>query len=429
MKKLAVCILMAGLLALTAMKGCSCKREELSQKVDPDKAAATLVWTVWDGDSYPVYQQLIDSYEKLHPEISIKLKNFSSDHYNMMLESELESGGGKVDLMMVKSIPGYVSMSRKKLLEPLEGIDTSRFYMAEDLIFEGKLYAVPCRMDFQVLYYNKKLFDIAGMEYPSNDMTLEEYDKMVRQVSERATKVSGTKIYGTHYHTWRSLIQDFMILDGQHTLLDGDYDFLEPVYEMVLRQQEDGICQPYLKLELESLHYSAAFYQNNVAVMPMGTWFIPMLIQAVAGQESQVTDWGIVSLPHPKGVGAGTSVGSIAAVSISSQSDRKKEAKDFVDYICGRRGAEIFARAGSIPAFREAAAPELISSMKGFPKDDASKHALNTKKLYLDLPVSCNAADINSILEKIHADMMRGTLSIRDGLDQMRENITRIQRE
>lgn len=409
------------------MGGCSYKKQELNQRIDSDKTATTLVWTVWDGDSYPVYQQLIDSYEELHPEISIKLKNFSSDHYNMMLESELESGGGKVDLMMVKSIPDYVSLSRKKLLEPLEGIETSQLYMAEDLIFEGKLYAVPCRTDFLVLYYNKKLFDIAGMEYPSNDMTLDEYDEMVRKVSQRATKALGVKIYGTHYHTWRSLIQDFMILDGQHTLLDGDYDFLEPIYEMVLRQQEEGICQPYLNLELESLHYSAAFYQNNVAVMPMGTWFIPTLIRAADDKENQVLDWGIASIPHPEGTEAGNSIGSMAAVSVSSRSSRKKEAEDFVAYICGREGAEIFARAGNIPAFRDAKAADMISSMEGFPEDDGSREALNTKELYLDLPVSCSAADANSILDRVHADIMRETLSIRDGLDEMKEKMAHIQ--
>lgn len=202
MKKLAICIVAAGLSALAVMGGCSYKKQELNQGADFDKTTTTLVWTVWDGDSYPVYQRLIDSYEELHPEISIKLKNFSSDHYNMMLESELESGGGKVNLMMVKSIPDYISLSRKKLLEPLEGIETSQLYMAEDLIFEGKLYAVPCRTDFLVLYYNKKLFDIAGMEYPSNDMTLEEYDEMMPTVSQRATKALGGQDFWNPSMRW-----------------------------------------------------------------------------------------------------------------------------------------------------------------------------------------------------------------------------------
>ena len=42
---------------------------------------------------------------------------------------------------------------------------------------------MPFRSDFWVLYYNKDLFDKAGVEYPSNDMTLEDYDALARKMT------------------------------------------------------------------------------------------------------------------------------------------------------------------------------------------------------------------------------------------------------
>ena len=42
-------------------------------------------------------------------------------------------------------------------------------------------------------YYNKDLFDKAGVEYPSNDLTMEDYDALARKM----TSGSGdTKVYG-----------------------------------------------------------------------------------------------------------------------------------------------------------------------------------------------------------------------------------------
>ena len=69
----------------------------------------------------------------------------------------------------------------------------------------------------------------------------------------------GSQVYGAHYHTWRSAVQLFGVLDGKHTILDGNYDFFKPYYEMVLNQEADGVCRKYTDLKTEGLHYSAAF--------------------------------------------------------------------------------------------------------------------------------------------------------------------------
>ena len=42
----------------------------------------------------------------------------------------------------------------------------------------------------------------------------------------------GTSFYtismrSTHYHTWRSAVQLFGVLDGQHSILDGEYDYFK----------------------------------------------------------------------------------------------------------------------------------------------------------------------------------------------------------
>ena len=88
--------------------------------------------------------------------------------------------------------------------------------MAEQLTVDGELYEMPWRSDFWLLYYNKDIFDEAGVDYPTNDMTVKEYDELARSVAK--TGFGDEQIYGSHYHTWRSAVQLFGVLDGEHSV-------------------------------------------------------------------------------------------------------------------------------------------------------------------------------------------------------------------
>ena len=66
-----------------------------------------------------------------------------------------------------------------------------------------------------------------------------DFDAKIREVNEKAG------VYGNIYHTWRSTTTLFGILDGQHTVIDGNYDFLKPYYEQVLSEQADGVIPNY----------------------------------------------------------------------------------------------------------------------------------------------------------------------------------------
>ena len=87
------------------------------------------------------------------------------------------------------------------MLEPLSGkltTDESKFNgVLEQLTAEdGNYYAVPFRSDFWVVYYNKDIFDQAGVEYPTNDMTMADFDarsarSMKRPVSTATSTTPG----------------------------------------------------------------------------------------------------------------------------------------------------------------------------------------------------------------------------------------------
>ncbi len=388
-----------------------------------------LKWALWDAEATAYIQPLADAYMSQNENVTIEFVDLGSADYMTMLGTQL-SGGADLDVLTIKDIPGYSNLIKQNYLEPLsgfiadEGIDTSLYGgTVEQIEKDGEVYALPFRSDFWVVYYNKALFDAAGVEYPTNDMTLEEYDALARQMT------SGTgaeKVYGSHFHTWRSAVQLFGILDGQNTIVDGNYDFLKPYYETILAEQEDGICQDYATLKTSSTHYSGVFYKNQVAMMNMGSWFIGTQIDKVKSGESLSTDWGIVKYPHPEGVEPGTTIGTITSLAVNKNSKNKEAALDFMKFVTGPEGAEIIAQTGTMPAIKSETVLNTITSIEGFPQDQNSKDALVTTQTYFEMPLHEKSADIEIVLNEAHDNIMTGNSTIDEGIEQMNTRVQEI---
>ena len=391
----------------------------------------TLTWAVWDYATTPYYDALINAYEAANPDVNIEVIDLGSADYQTALQIQLSGGGSDFDVVAVKDIPGYNNLVKAGLLQDLtplaerDGVDTAAYGgIVEQVSVDGKFYELPFRSDFWVIFYNKDLFDAAGVPYPDNDMTFEEYDQIARAVTSGS---GASKVYGAHYHTWRSAIQLFGILDGQHQITDGgDYSYLKPYYEMALAQQVDGIVQDYATLKTSNIHYTGVFYNQSVAMMNMGSWFIASLIAANQSGQSDAQNWGIVKYPHAEGVEPGTTLGTITALAIPTGTDQTEAAWDFVKFVCGTEGAEALAATGNFPAVTNDEINNIIASMDGFPQDEQSKEALNVAQLYLEMPLHDKSAEIEVVLNEFHDQIMTGNMSVDDGLAEMGRRVDQV---
>lgn len=393
------------------------------------QSSITLNWALWDWDKVAFYQPLISAYEKLHPEVKINHTDLGSQDYNTMLMTQFTGGANDIDIVTVKDIPGYAQLVSAKALVDLskDGAspkDTKDYAgLIEALTVNDALYALPFRTDFWIVYYNKDLFDKAGVPYPTNDMTWKQFDEAARKL----TKGFGSnKVFGAHLHTWRSTVELPGIQDGKNTLIDGKYEFLKPWYERALSLQKDGVVQSYGSLKSTNAHYSGPFFNQQIAMLPMGTWFIGTQIAKVASGESLAKNWGVVSFPHPEGVAAGTTAAQVTSLGVNARTANKAAAEDFVKWVSGPEGAAIVAATGTIPALRDDKVIDSIAATKGFPTDTNSKAALKTTKSYLEMPVSLSAAKIELVLNRAHDSIMTGNVSVDDGLKEMDQGVQEI---
>ncbi len=393
----------------------------------------TLKWAIWDKDSTPYWNALKDAYEAANPNVTLEMVDLGAADYMTVLATELSGSGSDFDVVTIKDVPGYATLVSKNTLEPLDdyisaaGIDLSQYGgVDKQVTVDGSLYELPFRNDFWVVFYNKDIFDAAGVAYPTNDMTFEEYDALARQVADNTF---GSQIYGTHYHTWRSAVQLFGVLDGKHSILDGEYDFFKPYYEMVLGQEKDQICRNYADLSAEGLHYSAAFSSGDVAMMNMGSWYISTLIANIASGEYDASlcgNWGMVKYPHADGVEAGSTLGTITGLSVTSVSANKDAAFAFVEWVSGAEGAKVMAETGNFPALMNDEVAGIIAGLDGFPTDAESKEALSVSNLYLEVPYAENVSEINDILDTYHKSIMNGEMTIDEGIAAMNEEVGKV---
>ncbi|MBP1845156.1 multiple sugar transport system substrate-binding protein [Rhizobium petrolearium] len=412
---------LAGLAFATTTAGSA-----LAQSAD----AVTLKWALWDWDKVAYYKPLIEAYEKKHPNVKFEPVDLGSQDYQQMISTQLTGGSKDIDIVTVKDVPGYANLVRAGSISDLSGfmkeqtIDAGPFGgLIEELTVDGKIYALPFRSDFWVVYYNKDIFDKAGVSYPTNDMTWAQFD----QIATKLTGGMGTnKTYGALFHTWRSTVQLPGILDGKHTLVDGDYAFLKPWYERALALQKEGVVPSYASLKTSNTHYSALFFNGTIGMLPMGTWFIGTQIAKVKSGESKSKNWGIVKYPHPEGVPAGTTAAQISGLAVNENSDHKEVTLDFIKFVTGPEGAAIIASTGTIPAQRTDDVGEKIASVPGFPQDANSKAALKAGKSFLEMAVNPNAAKIEVVLNRTHDAIMTDNISVDDGLKEMTEGVKAI---
>jgi multiple sugar transport system substrate-binding protein len=379
----------------------------------------TLRFAVWDQATTVYLQPMVDAFMAKNSRIRIQFVDTAANDYPDRW-AVLLAGGDTTDLISIKDMPGYAGMAtRNQILDLTPYITRDKYNLDQysgltnEFTVDGKLYSLPFRSDIWILYYNKSLFDKAGVPYPTNDMTWQQYFDLAR----RMTSGSGAaKVYGGHHHTWRSTTQLATVQDGRHTVIADDYSFMKWMYELMIKAQTEGTIMDWASQRAGNLHYRSLFYNQQFAMMPMGTWQIATQISAKVKGDAPF-EWGIVKFPHPPGVPAGTTAGNFTGVSINARSANKDASWEFLKFFCGPEGADILVGLGQIPAGRTPEILAKIAAKEGFPAGGAT--ALETVTVRLEAPYHPQLAAIEQILNEEHELILTGSKSIDAGLADM----------
>ena len=135
-----------------------------------DKNVTLSVWS-WRTEDVAAYNAIFDVYEKAHPGTTVDFKSFKNTEYNLILTTGLAGAKGP-DVAQVRSYGQLQPTIASKSLLPLDDVVDLSSWDANVVKSakgkeDGKLYAVPLAQQTLQMYYNKDIFDKAGLAAPT----------------------------------------------------------------------------------------------------------------------------------------------------------------------------------------------------------------------------------------------------------------------
>ena len=330
----------------------------------------TITYAIWgDPAELKSQQAVVDSFHAANPKITVDVSVSDWDAYWDKVQTGL-AGGAAPDVFAMDGplFPDYQSRGVLLDLKPYidrDGYDLTQLAdqgVADFTTADGGQYGLPRDLNTVVLYYNKAMFDAAGIAYPDDSW---DWAKLVEAGKKLTKDVDGNGTvdqWGFYTETtdmenyWSSLVWqnggEIMNADNTQTLLGtpeaaGGIQFLQD-----LIYKEKVMAEPALFAETGD-----AFEQGKAAMESNGSWLVPT--HTAAG-----FDFGIA--PLPKGpAGRYTSVNPTGAVVY--QATKAPDASwEFVKYLASPAAQEqLMQLHASIPVSKEVLAGPYPSSFEG----------------------------------------------------------------
>ena len=245
---------------------------------------AALEVKIWDNVQLPGLRQIAEEWTA-QSGIPVNIQVVTWDDYWTLLEAGV-SGGQMPDVFWMHSNNAQMYMENNKLLnlspyiEASEAIDLSNYYEGITALYslDGNQYAVPKDHDTIALIYNKTLFDAAGVDYPTNDWTWDDYYEAGKAITEAGASAS-PQFYGAAMNTtndqdgYFNIIYDYggYVISEDHKSSGWDNPDTKAAMEFVGRLNTDVFAPQTLVAE----NGTDGLFTNNLAAMiTQGSWMI-----------------------------------------------------------------------------------------------------------------------------------------------------------
>jgi multiple sugar transport system substrate-binding protein len=354
------------LLILVVLTGCgNTTKSTGSNNTDSKGKDVTLSYAIWDANQEKGLRKMADEFEAVNPGIKIKIQVTGWNEYWTALEAGA-TGGSMPDVFWMHSNEIYKYASNDMLLNLNDRIkDSKKVEMdkfPEGLTsiynYQGNQYAVPKDFDTIGLWYNKTMFDAAGIPYPDDKWTWNDlYD-----AAKKLTKSDGSQ-YG--------------ILTPLHNQ-EGYYNF---VYQnggtIITDDKKSGYDDPktieameyyinFVKEGLSPKEFGDAervpWLQNGKAAMGFfGSWNL----SGFTSNEYMAKNFDVAVLPASND-GGRASIYNGLGNAIAKTTNHPNEAWKWVEYLGSKEGQTRQAELGVAISAYEGAADAWVNSNKAF---------------------------------------------------------------
>jgi multiple sugar transport system substrate-binding protein len=152
-------------------------------------------------------EAIVAAFEADNPDIDVRVETVPYADYFTKLQTAV--AGGTVADTFELNYENFVTYASNGSLAELDDVDTAPY--AESLLeafqLDGTQYGLPASFSNVVLYYNKALFDAAGVDYPTSDWTWADEQAAAEQLTDAAAGVWGDYQPVSFHEFYKTLAQ------------------------------------------------------------------------------------------------------------------------------------------------------------------------------------------------------------------------------
>lgn len=266
----------------------------------------------WGGiEEIQLEEEIATAFMQRYPNIQVQIESIPANYKEKILT--YIASGEPPDVFLLDSVIIPALLNKGILLDLRPYLDSLQINLADYFpnvlnIFakDKNLYALPKDFTPIVMYYNKLLFDQAGLPYPQSDWTWNDYLRLSQQLTK---DTNGDKIvdqYGTVFSNYFYLWQPWVWMNGGDIFAPSGNSaagyFDSPPTEQALQFLIDLRTKHKVAPDDVALKTGTGstgmFLSGKIAMVSSGHWSLPTFKKYISRGDLKI---GVAPLPHPEG--------------------------------------------------------------------------------------------------------------------------------
>lgn len=304
--------------------------EEESSIEEAAEVIELTFWNYWDGNNGEVMEALVQEYNAMTP--AVEITNVFVGWGELLPRLQTATAGGDQPDIAAVDLVWMPQMAQTGVIVPLDDyidasdIDLSDFYESQLAVnrYDDTMYGMPVSTNNLQLFYNKELFEAAGLDPDTPPGNWDELAEMAVQCSNPSDGVVGLELFT---EPGEGLTWQFQVY-----LWQNGGEFLNGDLSQAAFNSDAGIeALQYLLNLIEEGGYQVSpwgLYGQGKACMVMdGSWMVGVW------SESAPFEWGTAQMPYPGGGEPATNMGGEHLIIFATDEERQQAAWDFVSWL------------------------------------------------------------------------------------------------
>lgn len=341
MKKRALALAMAGLMALGSLAGCGSKSSgtpAAPAEGGKEAAASTdepVELTVWAWDvALMQLQTASEKFRETHPNVTFQFEEMGTDQIYTKLSTSLVTGNGLADIILIEgaTLSGYATNFPEGFLSLNDIVNEDDFLPVKigEVKVGDKIHAFPWDAGPMALFYRTDYFEQAGID-PASIVTWDDYIEAGKKIAATCKTPNGDPVKMMPLNPGKPNAPSMLMLQLGQGFFDNDgntilnSDAAVKSMEMSKKLYDAGIVQEYSDWG----EYEGVVANETVATIPEAVW----MIGTIKDKGPQTAGkWGVIDLPKFNADDTASATNGGSNVVINAKTEAPEVAKEFVKF-------------------------------------------------------------------------------------------------